>query len=257
MQVRRHLICGAVSTNAPDGPWFNEVADFLGPAYLRNSFTMGTEQEVEFLMVALGLEPGMKVLDVGCGPGRHSLALSRRGISTHGVDLSQAFIELARGAAKAEGIDATFEVLDVRAMAFDSEFDAVICLCQGGFGLLGGDHEEDVVGCIARAIRPGGALALSAFSTVFAVRWLEDDEALDPRTGVLHEHANVRNPEGEERIFDLWTTCFTVRELSLIARAVGLEVNAIHGAHPGKYGTNTPTLDDPELLLLARRPVPL
>ena len=241
----------------PDGPWFNEVADFLGTAYLRNSFTKGTEQEVEFLMPALGLEPGMKVLDVGCGPGRHSLALARRGIRMHGVDLSATFVDLARGAAAEAGLDATFEVLDVREMAFESEFDAVICLCQGGFGLLGGDHEEDVVVRIARAIKPGGGLALSAFSTLFAVRWLEDDEALDPRTGVLHEHANVRNPEGKERIFDLWTTCFTVRELALIARAVGLEVEAIHGVHPGRYGANAPTLDDPELLLLARRPVPL
>src|ERR671919_1309651 len=97
----------------PSGPWFNEIARFLGPAYLRNAFTKGTEQEVEFLVDALGLGPGQRVLDVGCGPGRHALALGRLGIEAVGVDLSPDFVELARAAAADEELPATFHVLDV------------------------------------------------------------------------------------------------------------------------------------------------
>jgi 2-polyprenyl-3-methyl-5-hydroxy-6-metoxy-1,4-benzoquinol methylase len=80
----------------PDGPWFNEVAEFLGTAYLRNAFTKGTEQEVEFLVGQLVLEAGDRGLDVGCGPGRHSLALARRGIETHGYDMSPEFVDVER-----------------------------------------------------------------------------------------------------------------------------------------------------------------
>ena len=50
---------------------------------------------------------------------------------------------------------------------------------------------------------------MTAFSAAFAVRFLEDGETFDPATGVLHEHATVRDPDGAERVFDLWTTCFT------------------------------------------------
>jgi SAM-dependent methyltransferase len=238
----------------PGGPWFNEIAEFLGPAYLRNSFTKGTTQEIDFLFEHLGLTPGMRILDVGCGPGRHSLELARRGVATHGVDLSPEFIELATKAAASEALPATFEVLDVRALAVDGEYDAAICLCQGGFGLLGGDDDDEVIGRIAQAVRPGGAVAVTAFSAGFAIRWLEDGELYDPRTGVLYEQATVRNDSGEEHVFEMWTTCFTARELSLMARLAGLEVDGIHGVKPGAYAIGPPTLDHPELLLFARRP---
>jgi SAM-dependent methyltransferase len=92
--------------DAPRDHWFEDLADHLGPAYLRYSFTMGTAQEVEFLTEVLGLEPGMTVLDVGCGPGRHAVALARAGISVIAVDIS----EQPDGAGSAgEGGEALFD----------------------------------------------------------------------------------------------------------------------------------------------------
>jgi SAM-dependent methyltransferase len=240
-----------VTTASPDA-WFNPLAAFLGPAYLRNAFTYGTEQEVEFLVEALDLDPGARVLDAGCGPGRHSLALAARGMEVVGVDLSPDFVALARAAASERGIDARFEEMDVRDLPFDGEFDAVVCLCQGGFGLLRGDDEQ-AIGPLARALRPGGRLALSAFSAAFAVAHLESGESFDVETGVFHERATLRDPAGAEREFDLWTTCFTPRELRLVARAAGLHVDAVHGVAPGRYAAEPPSLDAPEHLLLARR----
>jgi SAM-dependent methyltransferase len=233
--------------------WFDDVAAFLGTAYLRNAFTKGTEQEVAFLVGALGLEAGMRVLDVGCGPGRHALALARRGMDVVGVDHSPDFVRLAREAAEAEDVPATFVELDVRELAYDGEFDATICLCQGGFGLLGGRGEPAVFDRITRALRPGGRLALSACSAAFAVRFLEAGETFDPTTGVLHELATLRDPDGNEREYDLWTTCFTARELELLAARRDLTVEAVYGVAPGRYAPDAPTLDHPELLLLARR----
>ncbi len=242
-----------------DPHWFDAVADFLGTAYLRNAFTKGTEQEVDFLVEALALEPGMRVLDVGCGPGRHALALARRGFDVVGVDHSAEFVRLAREAARADGLPVSFEELDVRELDRPGEFDATICLCQGGFGLLGGRDETDVFGRIAATLRPptslrsGGALAVSAFSAAFALRHLESGEEYDPATGVLHEVATVRGPDGSEAPFELWTTCFTARELELLARGAGLGAIEVHGVTPGAYRRQPPTLDHHELLLFARQ----
>jgi SAM-dependent methyltransferase len=253
-----------LASHSPDNPgpatpkpsttdWFNPIARFLGPAYLRNAFTKGTEQEVEFLVDALGLRPGMRVLDVGCGPGRHALALARRGIDVTGVDLSPDFVELAREAAAAAGLPVRFEVLDVRELAYDAEFGAAICLCQGGFGLLGGHDDAALIARIVRAVRPGGGVAVTGFSSYFALRGLEDHEEFDPVTGVLHETYTTRDEQGEERDFDAWTTCFTARELALLGEGAGMAVDGVYGVSPGRYGTEPPTLDHPELLLLGRR----
>jgi SAM-dependent methyltransferase len=242
-----------------DRYWFDKIAARLGPMYWAPgtgrvmAFTKGTEQEVGFLVDALRLQPGMRVLDVGCGPGRHSLALARRGFEVVGVDHSAEFVRLARDAATAEGCPATFVEIDVRGLDRPGEFDATICLCQGGFGLLGGHDEADVFGNIAATLRPGGALALSAFSAAFALRHLEAGETYDPATGVLHEVATLSGPDGDEAPFDLWTTCFTARELELLAHGAGLDAIEIHGVTPGAYRRQPPTLDHHELLLLARR----
>lgn len=243
----------------PDGPWFSEIARFLGRAYWApgtgrvQAFTKGTEQEVAFLVEALGLEAGERVLDVGCGPGRHALALARRGIEVVGVDLSEDFVALAQDAVAADGLPARFEIADVRDLAYDAEFDAAVCLCQGGFGLLGGRDETAAFDRISAALRPGGRLAVSGFSAAFALRFLEDGETFDPATGVLHERSTVRNEDGAEQVFDLWTTCFTARELELLADHAGLDIDGVHGVAPGRYGTASPTLEHPELLLLGRR----
>ena len=234
--------------------WFEDVADHLGAAYLRYSFTKGTRQEIDFLVPALGLEPGMRVLDVGCGPGRHAHELARRSIEVHGIDISERFVEIARSTAP-DG--ATFERLDARRLLGEERhraaFDAVICLCQGAFGLMTADgHDETVVAGMADALRSGGRLALSAFSAYFVMKHWEEAE-FDAEAGVNHERTEIRNEAGDPIATSLWTGCYTPRELRLLCRSYGLGVDAIHSVEPGVYAAETPTPDSAEFLVLATR----
>lgn len=251
-----------VSGVGPTQHWFEPVADHLGTAYLRYSFTKGTDQEVAFLVDALALHPGDRVLDVGCGPGRHAHALGRLGITVHGLDISQRFVDAASTDAPT-GV--TFERADARRMDFVDEFDVAISLCQGAFGLVGAgpgtetghavvDPDGEVLAGMARAVRPGGRVVVSAFSSYFMVRFLEDHDTFDVARGVNHERTTVRSEAGEDLDVDLWTSCFTPRELRLLAHGCGLEVDDVWSVTPGAYERRPPDLDHPELLLVARRP---
>jgi SAM-dependent methyltransferase len=230
--------------------WFEPIAEHLGSAYLRYSFTKGTRQEVDHVIAVTGLRPGKRVLDVGCGPGRHAHELARRGIEVHGIDISARFVELAQGSAPP---GATFERLDARELPFDAEFDVAICLCQGAFGLMtAGGEDELVIEGIARALRPGGRLVLSAFNAYFAVKYHEA-ATFDADAGVSHERTEIRDEQGAAATVDLWTGCYTPRELRLLLRSHGLRVDSISAVEPGGYGGGPPTVESAEHLVVATR----
>jgi cyclopropane fatty-acyl-phospholipid synthase-like methyltransferase len=224
------------------------MADHMGSAYLRYSFTKGTVQEVDHIISMLNLKAGMRVLDVGCGPGRHAYELARRGITVHGIDISQTFVDLARESAPA---GATFERMDARSLEFDGEFDAAICLCQGAFGLMTANgHDIDVLRGIRRALKEVGGMAMSAFNAYFAVKYFEQ-ATFDAGTGVSHEVTEIRNQEGAAQTVDLWTGCYTPRELRLMLSACDFEPPSISSVDPGGYVEGPATTESSEFLVVA------
>lgn len=233
-----------------DDHWFEPLADHMGTAYDRYAHTKGTVQEVDHIVDVLRLESGDRVLDVGCGTGRHAHELARRNIEVHGVDISRRFVDIAVASAP-DG--ATFERGDARALRFVDEFDAVICLCQGAFGMMTANGDDaSVVAGMSRALRPSGRLALSAFNAYFAVKY-HDAANFDADTGVSHERTQIRNEAGEPKTVDLWTGCYTPRELRLLLAAHDLVVDSISGVEPGAYGSSPAGTESPEYLVVARR----
>jgi SAM-dependent methyltransferase len=231
--------------------WFEPIAEHLGAAYLRYSFTKGTVAEVDALVALLGLGPTTRVLDVGCGPGRHAHELARRGVPVHGVDISARFVDLAVAGAP-DG--ATFERMDARRLTFAAEYDAVISICEGAFGLLTGDGEnEQALAGMFRALRPGGRVALTAFNAYYAVRY-HNDASFDAATGISCERTEVRDEAGRAVATDLWTTCFTPRELRLLFERVGFVVDELWAIEPGDYRPTPPDTEHPEFLVTATRP---
>ena len=237
--------------------WFEELASHMKTAYLRYSFTKGTVQEVDFILEATGAAIGSSFIDVGCGPGRHSLELARRGMQVRGIDVSQDFIDIAsRHAAEELLTSAKFVRLDARSLqdetSLHSQFDFAICLCQGAFGLMVDDQQDvEILAGIRRSLKDHGVLVLSAFNAYFSVKHHGDAE-FDALSGVSHETTDIRNELGEVKSVDLWTGCYTPRELRLVFNLAGFEILSISSVEPGQYSNAECSTESPEFLVVAK-----
>ena len=121
------------------------------------SWTEDTENQVDFIIKAMGLSGGERILDLACGYGRHSLAFAHRGFPVVGVDITKDYVDDANLNAKNESLNAIFIHSDIRNVNFTLEFDIVLNLADGAIGYLENDAENLKIFDIAiNALKPGG-----------------------------------------------------------------------------------------------------
>lgn len=253
-------------TLRPDVPAANQAAfyvpigAFQGDTYEKNAFAKHTEHEVAWLWETLGLTARMRLLDVGCGTGRHMRAMAGLGIDVVGIDVSAELIAAGeqRVAREQLGAAVTFhhgDATDVLTNVLATErFDVVMSLHQGALGISPDGDRQMLAAAIAR-LQPGGMFVATFFHALFAARHLIGDDAYDPMNSVHHQVSEVYGNERQMRRFDLWTTAYTVREAVGLCEEAGLRVCDVRGVEPGaftKRGAFTVGLDDPEFVVVGR-----
>ena len=120
--------------------WYETLFENYGQRYDNESFVQGTMGECDFIEKEINYNKSLKIIDVGCGTGRHSIELSRRGYSVTGIDLSESLLERAREKAKQDNLSIDFLRHDARDLPFENQFDVAIMLCEGGFPLMETDE---------------------------------------------------------------------------------------------------------------------
>ena len=120
--------------------WYETLFENYAETYDRECFVQGTPGECDFIEQELGHDRSLRIIDIGCGTGRHAIELSRRGYSVTGIDLSESQLGRAREKAAKAGLAIDFRRHDARDLPFRGEFDAAIMLCEGGFPLMETDE---------------------------------------------------------------------------------------------------------------------
>ena len=113
--------------------------------------------EKEVMYEFLKPQPGMEILDIGCGTGNLSLELARLGARVTGVDISEPMLAIARQKALREKLDVKFYKADVHDLPFDDEtFDAVVSLSALEFVSDLGEALKEAY----RVLKHGGRLVI-------------------------------------------------------------------------------------------------
>jgi 2-polyprenyl-3-methyl-5-hydroxy-6-metoxy-1,4-benzoquinol methylase len=243
------------------GHFWQEFFDGHAPDYMQNVFVQNTLAEVEFLIETMGLTPGMRVLDVGCGTGRHSVELARRGYRMTGVDISDGMLAQARKAAGEAGVDVEWLQSDATAFSFAPEFDAALCLCEGAFALIiaGEDpeqHDRLILRNTAAALKPGAPFlmtTLNGYRTIRAVTQAEvESGAFNPATMVRTQTQELDLPSGKQTL-TFTERSYTAPQLAMLLESEGFRVENIWGGTAGNWGKRPIDLDEIEMMALSRR----
>lgn len=224
--------------------WYQEFFEEMGIEYEDYPFTQNTEKEVNWMVKEYLSNPEMKILDVGCGTGRHAINLATKGYKNiTGIDLSPTMISAAQNAAVEKNTQVDFRVCDARELPFKNEFDAALCLCEGAFGLLESDAENyKVLRAVHKALKKHGIFILTTLN-------LFRDAEFDPMTCRVSMEMEIARKDGQRKVINCSDRSYSFPELKWVLEQLGFEL--ILGADPFtkepiKYGTM-------ELMVVSRK----
>ncbi len=236
-----------------------EFFDIEAPHYLDEPFTKNTAEEIEFIVREFGLPAGARILDMGCGAGRHSIELAKRGYKVTGVDISQGMLNEARSRAESAGVEVEFVKADATEFRREGEFDGAICLCEGAFSLIGSgdnpiEHDIAILRNVYDSLKLGGKFLLTALSALGRIKETTNEDIekalFDPGTMTFLEELEA--PNG--RRFSIRERVYVPTELYLMFKTVGFNVLAIWGGTAGRWGKRKVDFDDIEIMVLAEKP---
>lgn len=151
----------AIATETQTSKEFDELKTRLKTTWMTGDYDLFSrymEKDAEQFFLRLGVTPGTRLLDVGCGAGQLALIAAKGGAQVVGCDIATNWLEKGRARAAAEGLEITFEEGDAESLPYaDAQFDAVISL----IGAMFAPRPDLVAAELTRVCRPGGMIAMA------------------------------------------------------------------------------------------------
>jgi len=246
--------------------WYEKLYENSGEKYDREPFVQGTQGECDFIERELGFDKSLKIIDVGCGTGRHAIELTKRGYSVVGIDLSEAQLRRARKKAAAEGLEIQFVQCDARNLPFENEFDAAIMICEGAFPLMETDEMNfEILRSVTRALRHPAKFIFTTLSGLYRLfRAHPKDECagtenhqqdeFDIMTMRSCDVLNFTDDDGKEHEIVISERYYLPVEITWLLKTLGYKKVEIFGATLGAFSREEPlTPEHFEMLVVAEK----
>ena len=250
--------------------WYEALFENYGRKYDSESFTAGTSGECDFLERELNFNRSLKILDVGCGTGRHSIEMTKRGYMVTGIDLSESQLARAREKAASENLKINFIQHDARNLPFEHEFDAAIMLCEGGFPLMETDEMNFLIlKNVATSLRNPAKFIFTTLNGLFPLYHsveqfcdsTRDDGNATYRSNTFdlmtfrdHNITEFEDDNGNKKTLACNERYYVPSEISWLLKSLGFSTVEIFGARLGAFSRKDRlTTEDFEMLVVSKK----
>lgn len=235
--------------------------DWFGEDYLKvypHRDEAEANRQVDFVERILKLKLSQKILDLGCGNGRHANELSQQGYQVTCLDLSSVLLSLARKKYSSDSCCIRFVRADMRHIPFANAFDSVVSFFTT-FGYFKTDEENlRTLKNIAQALKPGGTFLQDYLNKSFVVENLVPyDSRQENGFEIIQERHYNRDEEriekkitlkenGKVREYFESVRLYTLEEMKDLLANTELRLEKTFGDFDGSPFTN----ESPRLILV-------
>lgn len=250
--------------------WYESLFENYAHKYDKECFVQGTVGECDFIEQELNHDKSLKIIDIGCGTGRHSIELTKRGYNVTGIDLSESQLKRAREKAQDERVEIDFQKHDARNLPFEGEFDLAIMLCEGGFPLMETDEMNfEILKNATKALKSKGKFMFTTLNGLFPLFHLvkefyesvgkEGNAAykecsFDLMTFRDHNTTVFEDDSGNKKELKCNERYYVPSEITWLLKTLEYQKIDIFGAKLGAFSRNDKlTTEDFEMLIVAEK----
>jgi 2-polyprenyl-3-methyl-5-hydroxy-6-metoxy-1,4-benzoquinol methylase len=249
--------------------WYEALFENFGLKYDNENFTQGTTGECDFIEAEIEYNKNTRILDIGCGTGRHSIELTKRGYRVTGIDLSDSMLKRAKEKAAELGLQVDFQKHDARDLPFYDEFDLAIMICEGAFPLMETDEMNfRILQNAAKSICDNGKLIFTTLNGLFPLFHSVKDfldshkgegnaeygkNSFDLMTFRDYSNTSVEDDSGNKKDLECSERYYVPSEITWLLKSLNFEKIDIYGAKLGAFSRNDKlTTEDFEILVIAQ-----
>ena len=250
--------------------WYELLFENYGQKYDNESYTHGSLGECDFIEKELKSDKSLKILDVGCGTGRHAIELSKRKYIVTGIDLSETQLTRAREKAESNNLKIDFQKQDARNLPFNNEFDIAIMLCEGGFPLMETDEMNfEILKSVTKSLREHGKFIFTTLNGLFPLYHSVEEfcastsengnatyrsNTFDLMTFRDHNITEFEDDFGNKKTLECNERYYMPSEIFWLLKSLRYKTIDIYGAKLGAFSRNDKlTTEDFEMLVIAEK----
>ncbi|MDD4663080.1 MAG: class I SAM-dependent methyltransferase [Caldisericia bacterium] len=214
-----------------------------------------TEQQISLLMKLLDLTPHQKVIDLGCGKGRHALLLSKAGMHVTALDFCAAYLEELKKKSASEGLWLEILEQDMRLWKEKDTYDAAYMMFTS-FGYFSDPENEKVILNVASSLKKKGRFVIDIENRDYILKFFIHEKWREKETGILLERHKffplssvlstkriLVNSTGEQKQSFRQYRLYSAHEIITLANKAGFDLRDSLGDYSGiPYQINSPRI---------------